>query len=97
MDSKRQRSTARTNGKSPAIRTGEKRMENQLKILALARDTGSITTVDVADSLGLGASWSRELLQDLVRKGKLAALGANRNRTYHLVGPEGQGEGAGDA
>ena len=97
MDSKRQRSTARTNGKAPAIRTGDKRMENQLKILALARDTGSITTVDVADSLGLGASWSRELLQDLVRKGKLAALGANRNRTYHLVGPEGQGEGAGDA
>ena len=97
MDSKRQRSTARTNGKSPATRTGDKRMENQLKILALARDTGSITTVDVADSLGLGASWSRELLQDLVRKGKLAALGANRNRTYRLVGPEGQGEGAGDA
>ena len=97
MDSKRQRSTARTNGKAPAIRTGDKRMENQLKILALARDTGSITTVDVADSLGLGASWSRELLQDLVRKGKLAALGANRNRTYHLVGPEGQGEGASDA
>ncbi|MFC2340537.1 MAG: hypothetical protein ACFNLW_11740, partial [Olsenella sp.] len=75
----------------------DKRMENQLKILALARDTGSITTVDVADSLGLGASWSRELLQDLVRKGKLTALGANRNRTYRLVGPEGQGEGAGDA
>ena len=97
MDSKRQRSTARTNGKAPAIRTGDKRMENQLKILALARDTGSITTVDVADSLGLGASWSRELLQDLVRKGKLAALGANRNRTYRLVGPEGQGEGASDA
>lgn len=91
------RPAIKADGKNQRQGTGDKRMENQLKILALARDTGSITTVDVADSLGLGASWSRELLQDLVRKGKLAALGANRNRTYRLVGSEGQGEGASDA
>lgn len=41
-------------------------------------------TKEIAEVLGIQSPQTRSLLNDLVKQGKIEALGGNRNRTYKL-------------
>lgn len=74
------------NGDKTAINsdTGDKNGDKKDLILAFIADNPNSRAGVIADHIGLKASRTRDYLTELVKEGKLVAVGANKNRTYSI-------------
>ncbi|MGF6365281.1 putative HTH transcriptional regulator [Aequitasia blattaphilus] len=62
----------------------DKKSKNYVRILAYMKNRQAYKTKEIAEVLGIQSPQTRSLLNDLVKQGKIEALGGNRNRTYKL-------------
>ncbi|MCP1101392.1 ATP-dependent DNA helicase RecG [Aequitasia blattaphilus] len=78
------KSAIKISDKKSAIKTSNKKSKNYVRILAYMKNRQAYKTKEIAEVLGIQSPQTRSLLNDLVKQGKIEALGENRNRTYKL-------------
>ena len=72
----------------PAAKTGRITREKEQAVVELLLSEGSARTGEVAASLGLGLSRTREVLSGMVAKGLVVSEGTGRARAYRLSDDE---------
>ena len=72
----------------PAAKTSRITREKEQAVVELLLSEGSARTGEVAASLGLGLSRTREVLSGMVAKGLVVSEGTGRARAYRLSDDE---------
>ena len=74
--------------KKSAIKIGDKKSaikENmKTQIIEFLTDHSTAKMSEIAESIGLKSSRTRDYMRELISEGIVVAEGANRNRTYRL-------------
>ncbi len=81
LENRRQKPAAKTGGKN-------RPREKEQAVVELLLSEGSARTGEVAASLGLGLSRTREVLSGMVAKGLVVSEGTGRARAYRLSDDE---------
>lgn len=68
--------------KKRAIKKSDKRLSNMDKIIDFMKEKRAYKNTEIAEMLEMNISYTRKMLKELIKEGKIETAGANRNRVY---------------
>lgn len=74
--------STRNGDKKRAIKKSDKTLSNMDKIIDFMKEERAYKNTEIAAMLEMNMSYTRKMLNELIKEGKIEAVGANRNRVY---------------